>query len=35
MQDINNKIEDKTLYSKNSKDCAHLTDLTLFQVEKE
>ena len=35
MQDINNKIEDKTLYSKNSKVCAHLAELTLFQIGKE
>jgi hypothetical protein len=35
MHDINKKIEDKTLFSKNSNDCAHFTDLTLFQIGKE
>ena len=35
MQDINNKIEDKTQISKNSDDCDYLTNLTLFQIGKE
>jgi len=35
LQDINNKIEDKTLYIKNKNSCAHLTDPTLFQIGKE
>jgi hypothetical protein len=35
MQDINNKIEVKTLYIKNNNNCVHLTDPTLFQIGKE